>query len=582
MESKRICVVGLTLFVWALSDGVAKGEPIENATFYPKQAKPRGIITLPSMRFASSGPPRPQVNNSAEHMLAQSLAGLAAKAVNEGRFDEMAYITLWDKVDFVVWKEMLLKRTGVKDLGSMTVWQLIERWRDKGVFDGYILYSWDRSEGPLMTSRKGMNKNSNVAASLAGPLRGLMISEALEPQARASGLQKLADVRDKDERWAFDTYRDRYDRKRVLLQDPGCPYNRAIAIAHNVLTIYGQNDLTTEVYKWMHAPGLVMGWNVGDEGGAVNELSRWGHVISASNWAINLPAMSIGAADLDLPKLHHPDMSAANSSNKPLVSFMLTDGDNLQWILGGFVFNPPYWANPNLREVPVSFTLPLADMIEVAPDAYLYLQKDQPESVTIAAASGYWYPDKLGEALPDEKRKAILRFQARRIERTFQATGAHSLMLICMSLRDEWTHRAFQILANEAPSLRYGVVLQYAPYEAEEGRVCVVKRADGSTVPFISAAYAIWHNNPFPRADNPTKIAAMLKERLKSGASFPIWITVHAWSVFRDSADHTCAVSAAAWCAKLIDDVYHIASNEDIYRAIAGGLKNETGWVTPR
>ncbi|MBT3193995.1 MAG: hypothetical protein HN341_15730 [Verrucomicrobia bacterium] len=66
----------------------------------------------------------------------------------------------------------------------------------------------------------------------------------------------LPSGRGKRDQWVFDTYRDRLSRKYVLLQDPIAPNNRAIAIAHRCLTVYGLEEPSESIFKWMEAYAL--------------------------------------------------------------------------------------------------------------------------------------------------------------------------------------------------------------------------------------------------------------------------------------------------------------------------------------
>lgn len=91
-----------------------------------------------------------QAGQGQEHMLAQSLAGLTAKAVNEGRLDEMVWVGIQGHKDYMRWERDVIARLKLEDRGTYTPWELLERYRDRGVYRGYLLYAYDQHRGNPM------------------------------------------------------------------------------------------------------------------------------------------------------------------------------------------------------------------------------------------------------------------------------------------------------------------------------------------------------------------------------------------------------------------------------------------------
>jgi len=67
----------------------------ESFRWWPEQTLPEGLVTVETadMQLVTEpcGNAVSSLNMGAEHMMVQSLAGLAAQAVNEGRGDELVY-----------------------------------------------------------------------------------------------------------------------------------------------------------------------------------------------------------------------------------------------------------------------------------------------------------------------------------------------------------------------------------------------------------------------------------------------------------------------------------------------------------
>lgn len=549
---------------------------------WPAQARPAGLVGILSKGFQNSSVDDRTGNLGDEAMLAQSLAGLAALAVNEGQGDELVYIDLWDNYSYQQWRSHLLQRTGIEDRGNASVWELVSRYHKQGIVAGYILYS-------DQTTKAQANASANVATSLAGVLRGVVISERQEATAKQLGLTMLLDARDKSEAWCFENYQDRLSRKQLLLQRYRIPNNRAIAIAHQSLIIRGDGELAERVYEWLEAPALVHGWNgAQDEGSSVRQISRWGHVLCPSDWATNLPALSVGSEGLAIPRFED---SQSRPSNGPTaqnpeqqLAFVLTDGDNLQWVLGDFAWNESFWAASELEETPFGFGLPIADLLDVAPDAYLYFQKTKPKSTSILVAPSYVYMDHLGVKLPKSKRSELLRWYAQYVESVLQRAGLSSIILICDDLEHSRTQEAWQVLASEAPSLSTVFVLQYHPYEAGNGRVWNFDRPGHTRLRVISAAYSLWSNANRPRAGTPGELAQLIEQSVQqlpqqSGLPRSFWVAVHAWSKFPKSVpgnrtnrvgEHACAGAGAAMaCAQSLGGKATVVSPRELMTTLS-------------
>src|SRR5690606_13422089 len=149
----------------------------------------------------------------------------------------------------------------------------------------------DRSRGHNNEPRPGMDRSVNVATSVAGLLDGVLIEEDLEEEARARGLERLADARELTQREVFDRYRDRFNRRMVCTQDPKKAHIRDLAIAQQAFTFYGYDDPAEAVMEWLEPLSPVLGWNGGDEYDTTYMSSVYGHIQTATDWCMNLPLL---------------------------------------------------------------------------------------------------------------------------------------------------------------------------------------------------------------------------------------------------------------------------------------------------
>src|SRR5262245_32654467 len=230
-----LLLLGLACLALALSPPPASpgGKPAPQADtpggegegrWFPRQVAPAALVRATNDERLA-GP------RLATEMMVQSVAGLAALAVNEGRCDEMVWVATGN-ADLERWYAGLLARRPPPEVrGALAPWDLVERYRRLGVVKGYILYRLDGSPGELNEHRRGMDLSVNVATSLAGLLGGVLVEESLEGEARRRGLELLLDARGKAQRWCFETYGARLNRRLMGIRGPRTPYVREIAMS---------------------------------------------------------------------------------------------------------------------------------------------------------------------------------------------------------------------------------------------------------------------------------------------------------------------------------------------------------------
>ncbi len=560
----------------------AFGEETPDYRWWPVQKIPAGVarthFDLFENTVTAEGKTIPGTLGP-DHMLAQSLAGLAALAVNEERFDELVWIGI-NSSSYERWYADTRRRTGFEDRGRFTPWELVERYRSKGIFRGYILYAYDTSPGDNPTAPgKDADESVNVATSMAGLLKGLLISEEQEERAKALGLQCLADVRGKSETWCFETFRDRFSRRFMLTQPAKMPNLRALAIAHRIFTAHGLDSPVPKAYARLDKPGSILGWNGSDEGGFVAQLSEYGHILLPSNWSLNVTVTSAGADEMDWARpIRTFDTRQIDLDDKgDAVSFIMTDGDNVQWFMGSFCMDKNYWASPDHGAFPVGWGAPYADLDQACPDANAYLVETQPETTTLNLhAGGYYYPDLLGKRLDPEVRRKVLTTHAKRLNYFMKRAGGTTLMFLCMDLDSKWARTAYAIFAREIDHLTGIFAIQYYPYEGGNGKVYWVKNAAGTDIPVVTAKYAIWANLKHERAGTPAKIARLINEDAAREETLLAWTTVHTWSGFKktDNDDEEAengrfgqdpaAVTPTRWCVDRLKPAIRVVTPEEL------------------
>ncbi|SDH40043.1 GxGYxYP domain-containing protein [Chitinophaga filiformis] len=164
---------------------------------------------------------------------------------------------------------------------------------------------------------------------------------------------------------------------------------REYAVALGAATIWldpnvaGESELLNSFLGSMPAGSNYMGWWP-EEAPGVERASRYGIATVASDWATNLTVHS-GMSRTVTTK---PMPAKPALQNKLYVAFIISDGDNLQYVEH---LMRKLWDNPDRGSVPIGWTLSPA-MLDAMPGALnYYWQTSTNNDNLISGPSGYGY-----------------------------------------------------------------------------------------------------------------------------------------------------------------------------------------------
>ena len=575
-SSRIICIAALTM-----SAALSTAATDENR-WWPVQAMPKALV-----RTANTN----EYNLPCE-MMAQSIAGLAAKAVNEGRCDEMVWVNT-NNIDVEDWLARFLKRNPQVEIrGTFSPWELVEHYYNKGLIKGYILYRLDSSKGELNQHRHGMDCSVNVATSLAGLLDGIIVDETIKTEAEAHGLKMLMDVRDKTQNWCFETYKDRFNSRMVCTQDPKKPNVRDFVIAQKAFTLFGYDEPLSGVMKWLEPLSPILGWNGGDEFRTTGLSTRWGHIQTATDWCNNLPILMAGSEKTEQSKVKSFDPRTIDfNDTRSAISFIDTDGDNVDRFEGNFFRadqSEYYWGNPERGKIPFGWSCCFAHLSQLNPQAIDYAISTQtPNDYFLEWGGGYYYPDLFAIERPN--RWELLAQHAQRTWALMKKNNTRIIGFNVAKLDSPDAMKAYEVFASQTDGLLAILVWQYDHYEAGGGKVFWVKDNSSIEIPVISARYLIWENkNGRPRCGTPAKVASEIRQSVQTSSPNELprydWVNVHAWSWFKNSPGNdengenmpqqnaaenggTRGYSPAMWCAgRLPSNIRTVCPEELIWR----------------
>lgn len=496
---------------------------------------------------------QPRPANAAERIVQQTLAGVAARAARE-EIGDGSY--LWiepmaSHADYALNFASWCQRTGVPvEQVDDDVWALVKRFHDQGALQGYVVYREDRSGTPMHEQIPPENLSLNLANSLGGPLRAIAVDESIEDKARAAGLKRLEDVRGKSYDWLLETYGDRFNRSILALLDPRLDLARDIAVAADVLVVLNTPGGGFEQgLERVDRGGVMYGWGLTPEDLFVEPASAAGLQIVAANWSFNIPILSSGRPDELVARAARAEETPTFDPKKRYVSFILSDGDNLTWLMGDYQSRPEYFGHPNRGTIPFGWSFPLRYVEQTNPDIWTNLLRSAGPNDDLInfGVGGYTYADRQA---PD-----LMKKQAGLLAPLLPKQG--HLSTLQFSHRD-WVSqeaiRGYEAIAAGAPDLEGIWVVQYAPYAAGRGAIRWVDGPRGP-VPAISARASIWKDLTTGDSGSYRHVAGLLNEWANTPAEKVedhfSWVIVHAWSNFGDGK---VGFGAAEASAALLDD----------------------------
>ncbi|MBM3494973.1 MAG: hypothetical protein FJX72_11745, partial [Armatimonadetes bacterium] len=324
-------------------------EPAKLHRYWPRFPRPTVMVTTPEVR------------SNDEAFVLLSVSGLAARAALNGPNREMVWYPLGHPA-YLRWRADMLARTKAKVIGLPDVWAVVERFRKLGIVKGYVLFSHDTSDRQLH-QRGAHQPSANVATVMAGQMGAILVSEAAEEKAKQMGLILLGDARTISEEECFDRWAAKCSRTVLAMIDPKVPHSRAEAIAMNAFVLGTHGPLLDRALARLEPDSPILGWGMGDEFHLTEPVSRWGSWQSATNWCMNLPALSTEEVGRTIPASQARPRKPVSlwdlkwEEGVHYASFLMTDGDNVQWLMGDFPFGAEnaWWNSPVRGKFPMGW-----------------------------------------------------------------------------------------------------------------------------------------------------------------------------------------------------------------------------------
>ena len=501
------------------------------------------------------------------HLLCQSLAGLTNRMVEEGKSDVAVW--LYDhggKASYKVSKQAL-EDMGICEQGVQNGLELA--CSDYESVDGLRLQLKDFFDGYVLTDVKN-NPESGIVASVASHVYNSIIVDVRDKEYfEKAGYSMKYDATHKTTLDAWHEFKDKCNNEALVIMPVQTGELREFAIKNNLFVLNlnkkqgdprsGQNvDLLEEVLAWLQPNVPVYGWEQGvSEDQFVARISKSGHPMIPCDWSYNHSLTSLLYTERQQPvQAQSFNLKLIDFDKKrSYVSFFLSDGDNIQWMMQDFATS--FYDVPEAIEVKMSYGLPVSTLSMMAP-AQLHnlmnLRRDEC-SVLEMLGGGYYYIDTYSQ---NNNRNDNLKIAAERLAVSMRRYHVGLLGVMAMDVKSAASREAYQAFVDANDRLEGIIALQYSPYAGGGGEVFWVTNKNGYDIPVITVRYSLW-DRIHEREGSPDFIASKLEAEAQV-ESFSA-ICVHAWSRFEGNAH---GAAAARLCAGKLDGRFEVVNMQEL------------------
>ena len=301
-----------------------------------------------------------QGGNPEREMMA-SLAGVVARTSAE--------VALGFKIsDFDADPEFWVDQYVAQNPGTTKLWRGWEEWfidQYKSDLSGYVVYN---------------PASINQATSVAGALGAIMVDESLlsgpiGAALTSAGLNQVEDVRGRSDAWVYLNYGSQFNKDVIFRQQPTLSHQlRSFAVKEGGF-VFNQTGFFRDIYlAGQNDHSLVYGWGY-------NNSEHEFFSSATENNLMAVPADHLQSAgpfsawDTEIPQqVAHTPTNIPTEAGKHYVAFVMSDGDNVQWLTN--IFRDERWfGSPHRGDFDITFDLSPA-LMDTNPIALKYFYEE--------------------------------------------------------------------------------------------------------------------------------------------------------------------------------------------------------------
>ncbi len=355
---------------------------------------------------------------------------------------------------------------------NVTLDEMILMYQEKFEDYGYILYDYQNNQ-----------KSLNVATSLAGITKYIAVDKSLEERVIQLGLEMKLDVSLMTEKQMFEQYKDEFNNYALIQLKPSINHMRDYGVANKLIYFYEETSTISaltfrrDIHDWAKIDSPIFGWGPGTEDSHVGIASRGGQFTIPSDYSYNLTVLSADKFAIDTLKQPNQSEKIVADSNKHYVTFVRSDGDNIQTWYNYFPFN-----EKDMAAIRGDFKFGWSiqpSLIDLAPSIvkHTYDKADKNDYFVVAVSGhGYMYPS----LYPDLKSfVSSLDFYMKKLD------------LSIVQILDSGPYDDVIEWYSKAESIKGGMYMYGDKYAGGRGEVFWSENGK----PFVSFRESVWDSN---------------------------------------------------------------------------------------
>ena len=505
------------------------GTAVEKADEAFESVYPKGMQAKSVVRITEPG-------SFSDKLTIASLQGLAAKHTDEQILIRTGAADLYAPVMESVWGAELTNRIGGK---PATFDNLLAGYRDR-LPGGYVL-----------CSSKAGDPSVSAAISVAGVTDCVIATEENRAAVEKAGYTLFLDLTGRDDSWLRGSeYWDLLSRSTAFEQpDSMAPKLVDYAVmAGAYFNFYdGSNPAAhKKMYKFLDEGAVIFGYNNSlGEYETVKSFSEMNLQMVPSDHAYNLSTLSgfrLASADQGLGDA----AEAADPEAVHTLCIVMSDGDNLQWVLNNFATGSEWYGSPKRGKFAMGWGISPAAIDTAAPMlSWLYGERT-PKDEFIMQLSG------LGYTFPSRWKTAARRDMAGKLAESMKRSGLRYAEIL-----DDNGFKADSLGDFAAQDGIDGLFyIEYSGYASLDGRILWLNGK-----PAVSARYMIWADHAGGGLGYIARKLNRASRDPKSEDSYSFLI-VHAWSGMKggELAPHGNTMDAVAELISQLDSDVEIVT----------------------
>ena len=395
--------------------------------------------------------------------------------------------------------------------------------------------------------------SSNIATSLAGILNAVPVTEKNIDLMKSLEIPLLYDLRDKNYGWLLDNFSEAFNKNIIIYQDTikdlclgdYSVFTNSLHFFDNI-----HSELVDTIFNSMQTNSFLLGWG-NDEYQTVNKSSNHSISVLPADYSYNLSLLTNMNSNIS-QKSHEIETKTIDSVHT--VCFVMSDGDNIQWLLNWFITDNRWFGNDKRGLLDIGWTISPA-LSELAPTVMSKIYEISSHTafgkdyfIAGPSGTGYIYPEKFKD----------LELYTEQLNSYMQKSDLNIVNIIGNNFDDFYLYSFL-----DKPNINGLFYYDFSKYSNHNGAIKFLNNK-----PIISARFNLWGG--FNSTQTLSYKINNLPKDPYSASGYSL-IPVHNWSN---------SVDSILLCSELFDENIRIVSPDKFVNLIKQNLiSNNNGEI---